>query len=198
MKDPNRKSFLLRKVKRLKSGGLQVDFTVRETAGGETYEREETHKNARDPHPDLLGRLDDFDVMLAVTLRFKELLTVVRSDEFKATKDQNKKAEKAYDWIIQHIDVNGLALSGQDDNRGVIIMGTLKTEAGPNVALNSPRLKFNATTYGFEEALEDRIDQLEEEVYQYIYKGKAAQLDMFSGGDEEEKHDGKKAAANDD
>lgn len=199
MDDPKRGNFTLKKLKHINNGGLHVEFTVSQTVGSETFTKEETVKNTRDPHPDLRNLVDQFKSMLAHTLRFKEALTVTRSKDFKANKDQAKAMERAWEALLDKLDVSGVSLSGQDENRGVIITGKLWTELGPAVALNSPRLKFNGTKYGFEETLEDIVGRLEDEAFEYVFKNKASQLEIFGASDDSENTDeipdGKMAAA---
>ena len=51
-------------------------------------------------------------------------------------------------------------------------------------AINSPRLKFNTETFGFEEELEAIVADIENEVYAFLFKGKKAQLELFGADGE--------------
>ena len=199
MKNPKDADFSLKKVKLIPGGGLQVVYKVSTDIDGSTYEKEEVTKDTRMPHPDLTKPIDSLLTFLAKTLRFEESLTVVRSKDFAATPKQLKAAEKANKQLLDQMDVTGFALSGKDDNLAVIVTGKLITELKTVVALNSPRIKFNNTTYGFEDVLEDKVDLIKSEVYKYLFDGKKSQLDMFNGTPEsgEEKPSGKDAAAGD-
>ena len=196
MKDPLKKDFALAKLKANNGGGLTVNYTVQQVKGSETYNTDLSHKNPREPHPDLMGRLDELKKFLAETLRLKEFLIVGRSSQFSARAKQLEALEAAWQELLESIKVKGISISGKDNNEGVIISGTMKTSQGSVVALNSPRLKFQGNHYGFEEELEEICKAIIEEAYEYVYKGKASQLEMFSD-DGEEVLDGKALAAND-
>ena len=76
--------------------------------------------------------------------------------------------------------VTGVHLSGQDQNRGVIITGKIQCENGSSNAVNSPRLRFSSEVFGFEEELESEIDHIEDELYLYLHENKKAQLEAFA------------------
>ena len=57
------------------------------------------------------------------------------------------------------------------------------------MAINSHRIKFDVTTYGFEEDIEDIVDDLHDEVYAYIWEGKSAQLELFAANGDDDSED---------
>lgn len=77
-----------------------------------------------------------------------------------------------------------MSYSGQDDNVGVVLTGLFTVSNNQNTAINSPRLKFNTETFGFEEELEAIVADIENEVYAFLFKGKKAQLELFGADGE--------------
>ena len=75
-------------------------------------------------------------------------------------------------------------MSGQDDNVGVVLTGLFTVSNNQKTAINSPRLKYNTETFGFEEELENIVCNIEEEVYSFLFKGKKAQLELFGADGE--------------
>ena len=83
------------------------------------------------------------------------------------------------DEMLKNIEVRGVSYSGQDDNVGVVLTGLFTVSNNQKTAINSPRLKFNTETFGFEEELEEIVADIENEVYAFLFKGKKAQLELF-------------------
>ena len=77
-----------------------------------------------------------------------------------------------------------MSFSGQDDNVGVVLTGLFTVSNNQKTAINSPRLKFNTETFGFEEELEEIVANIETEVYAFLFKGKKAQLELFGADGE--------------
>ena len=178
-KTPNYTHFNLKRVELLKNGGLAVEYSMQEQLGGDTYLKEFAVKDPRDPHPDLMACFSKCESILALTWGFHDLMSLINSDGFKATPEQKKQAEKAHSLQVQSIDAKSISLSGKDKMRGAIISGAKTTESG-NVAINSPRVVFDRNSFGIEEDLEEIIDTLQSEVFDYLYKGKGAQLQIFA------------------
>ena len=53
------------------------------------------------------------------------------------------------------------------DNVGVVLTGLFTVSNNQKTAINSPRLKFNTETFGFEEELEEIAADIETEVYAF-------------------------------
>ena len=88
------------------------------------------------------------------------------------------------DEMLKNIEVRGVSFSGQDDNVGVVLTGLFTVSNNQKTAINSPRLKFNTETFGFEEELEEIAADIETEVYAFLFKGKKAQLELFGADGE--------------
>ena len=111
-------------------------------------------------------------------------LSMVKTSDFKATKKQSELSRDFADEMLKNIEVWGVSFSGQDDNVGVVLTGLFTVFNNQKTAINSPRLKFNTETFGFEEELEAIVSDIENEVYAFLFKGKKAQLELFGADGE--------------
>ena len=109
---------------------------------------------------------------------------MVETSDFKATKKQSELSRDFADEMLKNIEVRGVSFSGQDDNVGVVLTGLFTVSNNQKTAINSPRLKFNIETFGFEEELEEIVADIENEVYAFLFKGKKAQLELFGADGE--------------
>lgn len=180
---PSEKAFALSKVKMLKDGGLDVHYEVTETIGNENYTNKYHVESAKDIHPDLRECFDRLRPIMGRIFNITSFLSMIEAN-FKATKVQQEMARNFANEMLQNIDVRGVSYSGQDDNVGVVLSGVFTVSNNQKVAINSPRLKFNTITFGFEEELEDITATIEIEVYAFLFKGKKAQLELFGANGE--------------
>ena len=179
MKTPSEKAFSLTKVKVISGGGLDVTFEVEETIGAEIY-RENYHlASSKEIHPDLQKLFNRLKPIMARVYHLSFFRSLLETPDFKATKKQKELAEEAFKEVIAKLTVTGVALSGKDDNVGVILTGTFTADSNQKMAINSHRMKFSDTRYGFEEEMEEIIGEIESEVYAFLFKNKKAQLTLF-------------------
>lgn len=181
---PSEKSFALSKVKTLKDGGLDVHYEVTETIGNESYTNKYHVESAKDIHPDLRECFDRLRPIMGRIFNITSFLSMVETDDFKANKNQKEVARNFADEMLKNIEVRGVSYSGQDDNVGVVLTGLFTVSNNQKTAINSPRLKFNTETFGFEEELEEIVADIENEVYAFLFKGKKAQLELFGADGE--------------
>lgn len=192
---PIKSSFKLGKVKLVKDGGLDVVFQVEEQIGQEVYTEKYHTESTKDIHPDLIKAISGMKTIMARVYHMNFFRMLMTNDEFNATPEQSEIAEKLYQEILAKIRITGLSLSGQDANEGVVISGTFTADTNQKMAINSHRIKFTDTKYGFEEDLEITTDEIKEEVYAFLFENKRAQLSLFGNDDDEGVFDGKAAAA---
>lgn len=181
---PTEKAFALSKVKTLKDGGLDVHYEVTETVGNESYTNKYHVESAKDIHPDLRDCFDRLRPIMGRIFNITSFLSMVETSDFKATKKQSELSRDFADEMLKNIEVRGVSLSGQDDNVGCVLTGLFAVSNNQKTAINSPRLKFNIETFGFEEELEEIIGDIENEVYAFLFKGKKAQLELFGADGE--------------
>lgn len=178
---PNENQFALSKVKLLKDGGIDVHYEVTEVIATESYTNQYHVTSAKDIHPDLQNLFDDLAPIMGRVFNITSFLSMVETPEFKATKTQKQTAEEFADECLKNIEVRGVSLSGKGDNVGVVLTGLFTTANGQKTAINSPRMKYNTESFGFEEELERIVNEIEYEVYAFLFKGKKAQLELFDG-----------------
>lgn len=106
-------------------------------------------------HPDFVTALQNFKESLLLTYRYDE-------DNLNVIKKK--------------VTVIKISHSGNEKNSGIIISGKLETENKAKVAMNSPRITFKKTDFGFEQECEDLWNNLVTEAYEYLFKGKRKQL----------------------
>lgn len=178
---PKENQFALSKVKLLKDGGIDVHYEVTEVIATESYTNQYHVTSAKDIHPDLQNLFDDLAPIMGRVFNITSFLSMVETPEFKATKTQKETAEEFADECLKNIEVRGVSLSGKGDNVGVVLTGLFTTANGQKTAINSPRMKYNTESFGFEEELERIVNKIEDEVYSFLFKGKKAQLELFDG-----------------
>lgn len=181
---PSANAFALSKVKTLKDGGLDVHYEVTETIGNESYTNRYHVESAKDIHPDLRDCFDRLRPIMGRIFNITSFLSMVETSDFKATKKQSELSRDFADEMLKNIEVRGVSFSGQDDNVGVVLTGLFTVFNNQKTAINSPRLKFNTETFGFEEELEAIVADIENEVYAFLFKGKKAQLELFGADGE--------------
>lgn len=181
---PSEEKFSLSKVKLLKDGGLDVHYEVTEVVDNESYTNKYHVLSAKDIHPDLRNLFNDLRPIMGRIFNITSFKTLMETPDFKATKKQTEIAENFAKECLNNIEVRGVSLSGQDDNVGVVLTGLFTVSNNQKTAINTPRLKYNTETFGFEERLETIVQGIEEEVYAFLFKGKKAQLELFGADGE--------------
>lgn len=176
---PTKEKFALSKVKLLKDGGLEVHYEVTEVVGNESYTNKYHVLSAKDIHPDLRELFNDLRPIMGRIFNITSYKSMMATPDFKATKKQLEIADLFADECLKNIEVRGVSLSGQYDNVGVVLTGLFTVSNNQKTAINSPRLKFNTETFGFEEELETIVNTIENEVYGFLFEGKKAQLELF-------------------
>lgn len=176
---PTKEKFALSKVKLLKGGGIDVHYEVTEVVGSESYVNKYHVLSAKDIHPDLANLFKDLCPIIGRVFNVTSFQTLLSTDEFEATAKQKMYGKAFAEECLKNIEVRGVSLSGQDDNVGVVLTGLFTVTNNQKTAINTPRLKYNVETFGFEEKLEDIICNIENEVYEFLFKGKKAQMELF-------------------
>lgn len=183
---PSPNNFTLSKVKLLKDGGIDVIYDVTENVGDQSYITKFHVESAKDIHPDLRRCFDNLRPIMGRIFNITSFKSMIATPDFKANKKQSDIAEAFAEEVLKNIEVRGVSLSGQDDNVGVVLTGLFTVANNQKTCINSPRLKFNTESFGFEEDLEEIANDIETEVYEFLFKGKAAQLELPLWGDNAE------------
>lgn len=176
---PSEKNFSLEKVKLAKDGGIEAQYEVVETNGGESYVNHYAVNNAKEIHPDLANLFKDLRPIVARVFGITSFLSMLESPDMKLPESKLFIARSFADELLNNIEVRGVSYSGQDENVGVVITAVYTTGNGLKTCINTPRLKMATISFGFEEELETIVGKIEREVYAFLFEGKQAQLSLF-------------------
>lgn len=191
---PTKKNFSLEKVKLAKDGGIEAQYEVIETNGGESYVNHYAVNNAKEIHPDLANLFKDLRPIVARVFGITSFLSMLESPDMKLSESKLFAARSFANELLNNIEVRGVSYSGQDENVGVVITAVYTTGNGLKTCINTPRLKMATISFGFEEELETIVGKIEREVYAFLFEGKQAQLSLFG----QDGNATEPAAANDD
>lgn len=145
-----RNDFALISVK-LKSGKIQVEFSHSEEIDGRIEKKTVIVKSKTIPHPNLTDLFSQVREYLA-----KELLISETPNN------------------LNSIEVLGFKLI----NEKVVISGTLETLTGSVVAINSGLIDLSIEE-DFESEISVIVDAIADEVYDFVFKNKRANPDLF-------------------
>lgn len=177
---PNKANFSLEKVKLTKTGGLDVHYSVNEKLGTEIYSNKYHIMSSKDVHPDLRKLFSKLNPIVARVFNMDSFVTeIIESAEFDATEEQKNLAKYYAETCVDRISVRGISISGKDENQGVTIAGVYETDELIKTSICTPKINYATEVFGFESELEDIVFDIEDEVYQYLFEGKKAQLELF-------------------
>jgi len=187
---PQLKDLNLQKVKLEPKGGLQAVYQLTEVVKGEPTITDYQVNVARDIHPDLQKLFKDLRSIVCRVFGLTSFLTITDGKELGLTDAKKEIARKYAEGLLQKIDVRGLSWSGSDENAGIVITSVYETPNGLKTCINTPRIKVAQSSFGFEEELEEIADAIKEEVYEFLFNGKQAQLSLFG---EQQENDNKES-----
>lgn len=176
-----KEDFTLRKIK-LSGGAVEVDYTQTITHGAVIQEVETSERRLRSPHPDLTKSLQLLGTFVARATHL-DALDIARGfgeNGGKATKEVKlllEQMQQRQSEILDSIDVRGVSIKGQDDKMTIVITSVVSCK-NQSFTLNTPRIVLGRNIYGCEVAIAESIDELSDEVYQYLFAGKEAQMQM--------------------
>lgn len=176
---PNEKDFSLEKVKLIKNGGISAHYDVTEVSGGTSYTNHYCVDNGKDMHPDLANLFKYLRPIVARVFNINSFLSFMEDEQNRVSETLQLKAREFANELLNNIEVRGISLSGKDENVGVVITAVYTTPNGLKTCINTPRLKMETFSFGFEDELEEIIGRIEREVFAYLFEGKQAQLSLF-------------------
>ena len=171
-------NFSLKKVKLREDKGLQVTYTEKITTGDNIHWLEKTMTSTIQRHPNIDKVADRLRIHVA---RMYALLGV---GLYKAETEFTGKEKKIFDQLIEEVEVVGVTLSGYDDTAGAIVSAKRKVLDDQVVVMNTPNIQFEAPGYEFGFDLKETIEELTEEIFEYIFHRKFAQLELFEEEDQ--------------
>lgn len=124
------------------------------------------HKGSAMVHQDMLNAFQELEVHLAISV-----------DEFKYIVKKYDSLEKLDSHEIRGLfSVSGFKISGDDENKGFIVIGEKYGTFG-SISVESPKIT-KATNYPFFEQLKESIERVVEEVELYMTGKSAPKEDM--------------------
>lgn len=171
-KIPSQDNVDLKQVKII-GGAVVFKAIATFTEGEEVFNNTIDDKYVFPPHPDLVNAIEQLQKPLATMCGLVDAETMIRSKEFGASKSQLQALDRYLLEKLADIRVTGISLSGDDDNRGLIITGAYKGQA-----INSRRTLFTSEI-PFDDDLQALVATIEDETYAYVYQGKKASLDLL-------------------
>jgi hypothetical protein len=171
-----RENFILISI-HTKGRGVSVAYQDKASTEGKTL----TVKDPKIPHPDLLTAMKGARIFIAMTHHMCAIANLLEQEGTKMKSAANS-ANEMQQEILENIRVDKIAMSGREESRAVVISGYVHYK-DTGSAINSPRIQLKGDMLGNEAALEETIEEITEEAFQYIFKNKAAQLSAFNEGD---------------
>ena len=187
-RNPNIDKLHLRRCKKLKGSTSGLEYELFENyvdKDGNPNQRKYLGSDTREITSEMHQALNSLKPFIMEIYRFKDIDTVVCSKQFESTEKQSKYVKKTLAQISTSVKINGVAVSGSEENPVVVINATLKTPSGMVVAINSHALKLDKDNYGFAEKIREIIMKIKTECYEYVFNQKTGD-GLFDEIDEDE------------
>ena len=168
------KDFRLKRIKLMDDQGIEATYLEKATIGKEVHWVEKTIKSSIQRHPDIDKVTDRLRIHV---VRVYGLLAV---GMYKPVEDFNSKESKLLGLLLGEIDIVQVTLQGDEETNGAVISAKKNVLGNLVVAMNTPSIKYENSTYDYSYELKETIDELCDQVFEYIFNHKYAQLDMFN------------------
>lgn len=179
MKKLTQAEFDLQKVKLNSKKGLDISFWEKGN-NNELFKVESDNL----PHPDFGGKLAEFMELFAISMETLDGWILARENTRK-NDEALKEAIRGYQEEIDRYTVSGVVLVGKEEYLGIKITGSRKTESG-TVGMTSPTIRFTDAEENINAKATDLFDDLQKEVWMYLFKNKKSQPDLMDLIDEAE------------
>lgn len=169
----------------MKNNGNLIITDRKEVYDGDTKSRDEdTKKTDATPSPDMKKAMDALKPFLAECYGINfadEFLTAegLDQDKIDAFKVVKPIIRREYKSVLNKITITSVSLSGSEETQGVVISGKMLQENGTSIAMNTPNIKLKQENFGFESELSDKLDDVVNEAWEFLYNGKKQQYEMF-------------------
>jgi len=168
--------FKLKKVILLDGGGVSATFHEKYTAKKEEYWIEKTIKSTIPRHPDLDKVIKQLSIHVASLYGVGGL---INAKEETALSKEQRKALKIY---TESINITSVTFTGEEDTFGATISATKEVFTDKSIKLTTPTIVFSEEQYAKSLDVGGICITLIDEVYEYLFKHKYAQLDLFAEG----------------
>lgn len=170
-------NFELKRVKFIPNG-LEVDYNDCMNVDGETVKTFHKVKNPEYPHPDLQkesGKLRWYIVQLMGLMNFANITYL--SDLSKQDKELDKQFKDFFEIQYTRIMIREIV---RDEEKNTVI---IKYEfTGTDLSLfkmQTPKINLEGEVLQFEISMDSDLEDMKHEIFDYLFKGKRAQLSMF-------------------
>lgn len=170
-------NFELKRVKFIPNG-LEVDYNDCMNVDGETVKTFHKVKNLEYPHPDLqneAGKLRGYIVRLMGLMNFANITYL--SDLSKQDKELDKQFQDFFEIQSTRIMIREIV---RDEEKNTVI---IKYEfTGTDLSLfkmQTPKINLEGEILKFEIDMDADLEGMKHEIFDYLFKGKRAQLSMF-------------------
>lgn len=148
------------KIKTTSNGGVEVEYEH----GGKFHRQ----KSPDMPAPEFLNCLSRLKLHL---IRIYGMLAEKSMSSF----SELTQKEKGYlSTVKDKVKCTGASLKGSAESGSAVIMGTLMTIEGRNVAINTPLINFGSQGYPYANEIQTECELLVREAYAYLFEGKTA------------------------
>lgn len=169
-----RKHFTLASIKIMKDNrGVDVTYKSVKMDGGVSSVDTHSVTSCGVPHPELIGAIES---LAQYSVQACGLVKYLNSPEI-----SKEYGQKALLETIESFSPTGISISGQDAKKGAIITGVWNCFGNYKISLNTPRIMLDQQQFEFEDELNISVEEIEDEVFAYLFKNKRAQLGLFSG-----------------
>lgn len=170
-------NFELKRVKFIPNG-LEVDYNDCMNVDGETVKTFHKVKNPEYPHPDLQnesGKLRKYIVRLMGLMNFANITYL--SDLSKQDRELDKQFKDFFEIQATRIMIREIV---RDEEKNTVI---IKYEfTGTDLSLfkmQTPKINLEGEILKFEIDVDADLEGMKHEIFDYLFKGKRAQLSMF-------------------
>lgn len=170
-------NFELKRVKFI-TNGLEVDYNDRMNVDGVIVKTFHKVKTPEYPHPDLqneAGKLRGYIVRLMGLMNFANITYL--SDLSKQDKELDKQFQDFFEIQATRIIIREIV---RDEEKNTVI---IKYEfTGTNLSLfkmQTPKINLEGEILKFEIDMNTDLEGMKHEIFDYLFKGKRAQLSMF-------------------
>mgnify|MGYP005889415861 FL=1 len=170
-------NFELKRVKFI-TNGLEVDYNDCMNVDGETVKTFHKVKTPEYPHPDLqneAGKLRGYIVRLMGLMNFANITYL--SDLSKQDKELDKQFQDFFEIQATRIIIREIV---RDEEKNTVI---IKYEfTGTDLSLfkmQTPKINLEGEILKFEIDMNTDLEGMKHEIFDYLFKGKRAQLSMF-------------------
>lgn len=171
---PKKENFSIKQVELNDAGGLKVKYEIYEQSGEEEYRYIYQVENQKIIHPDMYFPFHHLKYNVG------KIFNMITVAEFINESDVNNDIKEATsdlsDSILDRIKISGISIIGKESNKFLVIKSVYMAENGYKTVLKTPKIKLDITE---DSVLCDIVSVIEEEVYEYLFNNKQAQLDVF-------------------